>query len=452
MKPKSQKATLPDINSIILDSIADGVFTVDDNWLIQSFNDSAEKITGVTKKEAIGQRCCDVFKASICETQCALRETIKTGKPVVGKMIYIVDADGNRIPVSISTALLKDNEGNVIGGVETFRDLTLVENLRKEIDQKYSLGDIVSRNHKIQDIFSILPEIAASSATVLIDGESGTGKELIARAIHNLGNRVDEPFIAVNLAALPDTLLESELFGYKKGAFTDAHHDKPGRFALAGKGTLFLDEIGDISPSMQVRLLRVLQEKVYEPLGATDSTKTEARIIAATNSDIDKLVENGTFRQDLYYRINIVRITLPPLRERREDIPILADHFINRFNHLQGKDIAGVSDDTMSVLMSHDYPGNVRELENIIERAFVLCHSGVIKTKHLPESLISRTQKAVNKISHTATLDEIEIYIIRDALDRNDWNFKKTADELGVHKSTLYRKVERFDIKRSVKG
>ena len=451
MKPKSQKATQPDINSIILDSIADGVFTVDDNWLIQSFNASAETITGVTKKEAIGQRCCDVFKASICETQCALRETIKTGKPVVGKMIYIVDIDGNRIPVSISTALLKDNKGNVIGGVETFRDLTLVENLRKEIDKKYSLGDIVSRNHKIQEIFNILPEIAASSATVLIDGESGTGKELIARAIHNLGNRVDEPFIAVNLAALPDTLLESELFGYKKGAFTDAHQDKPGRFALAGKGTLFLDEIGDISQSMQVRLLRVLQEKMYEPLGATESAKTEARIIAATNRDIDKLVENGTFRQDLYYRVNIVRITLPPLRERREDIPILAGHFISRFNHLQGKDIAGISDDTMSVLMSHDYPGNVRELENIIERAFVLCHNGVIETKHLPESLISRKQKAVNKISHTATLDEIEIYIIRDALDRNDWNFKKTADELGVHKSTLYRKVERFDIKRPVK-
>lgn len=451
MRPKSQKATQHDINSIILDSITDGVFTVDDNWLIQSFNASAETITGVTKKEAIGQRCCDVFKASICETQCALRETIKTGKPVVGKMIYIVDIDGNRIPVSISTALLKDNEGNVIGGVETFRDLTLVENLRKEIDQKYSLGDIVSRNHKLQEIFSILPEVAASSATVLIDGESGTGKELIARAIHNFGNRVDEPFIAVNLAALPDTLLESELFGYKKGAFTDAHHDKPGRFALAEKGTLFLDEIGDISPSMQVRLLRVLQEKEYEPLGATESAKTEARIIAATNQDIDKLVENGTFRQDLYYRINIVRITLPPLRERREDIPILANHFISRFNHLQGKDIAGVSDDTMSVLMSHDYPGNVRELENIIERAFVLCHSGVIETQHLPESLISRTQAAVNKISHTATLDEIEIYIIRDALDRNDWHFKKTADELGVHKSTLYRKVERFDIKRPVK-
>lgn len=451
MRPKSQKATQTDINSIILDSITDGVFTVDDNWLIQSFNASAEEITGVTKKEAIGQRCCDVFKASICETQCALRETIKTGKPVVGKMIYIVDADGNRIPVSISTALLKDNEGNVIGGVETFRDLTLVENLRKEIDQKYSLGDIVSRNHKIQEIFSILPEIAASSATVLIDGESGTGKELVARAVHNLGNRADEPFIAVNLAALPDTLLESELFGYKKGAFTDAHQDKPGRFALAGKGTLFLDEVGDISPSMQVRLLRVLQEKVYEPLGATESVKTEARIIAATNRDIDKLVEDGTFRQDLYYRINIVRITLPPLRERREDIPILVNHFINRFNHLQGKDIAGVSDDTMNVLMSHDYPGNVRELENIIERAFVLCHSGVIETKHLPESLISRTQKAVNKISHNATLDEIEIYIIRDALDRNDWNFKKTADELGIHKSTLYRKVERFDIKRPAK-
>lgn len=451
MKPKSQKATLPDINSIILDSITDGVFTVDDNWRIQSFNASAEEITGVPKKEAIGQRCCDVFKTSICESQCALRETIKTGNPVVGKIIYIVDVDGNRIPVIISTALLKDNKGKVIGGVESFRDLTQVENLRKEIDRNYSLGDIISRNHKMQQIFNILPSIAVSSTTVLVDGESGTGKELIARAIHNLGDRADEPFVAVNLAALPDTLVESELFGYMKGAFTDAHRDKPGRFALAGKGTLFLDEIGDISPAIQVRLLRVLQEKIYEPLGSTKSVTTEARIIAATNRDIDKLVENGTFRQDLYYRINIVRITLPPLRDRHEDVPLLVNHFINRFNQLQNKDVAGVSDDTMSVLMSHDFPGNVRELENIIEHAFVLCHSGMIETEHLPESLISRTQNTVNKISHNATLDEIEIYIIRDALDRNDWNFKKTSDELGLHKSTLYRKVERFGIRRLVK-
>lgn len=258
---------------IILDSIADGVFTVDKEWRIRSFNQAAESITGVTRKEAVGKNCCDVFRASICETECALRRTMETGKPVVNKTVYIVNAQGNRVPISISTAILKDNKGRMIGGVETFRDLSLVEELRKELTGRYSFADIVSKNHQMRKLFEILPQAARSDSTVLIEGESGTGKELFARAIHELSGRRKKPFVAVSCAALPDALLESELFGYKAGAFTDAKKDKPGRFALAEGGTIFLDEIGDISPAMQVKLLRVLQERTFEPLGGTEAVK-----------------------------------------------------------------------------------------------------------------------------------------------------------------------------------
>jgi PAS domain S-box-containing protein len=254
-----------DAQSIILDSINDGVFTVDRQWRISSFNRAAERITSVLRRQAIGRACCEVFRANICESACALRETLSTGRPVLNRTIYILDVHGNRVPISISTAVFKDEQGNVIGGVETFRDLSLVEDLRKELEGKYTFADIVGRSPAMQRIFQILPQIARSESTVLIEGASGTGKELFARAIHDLSGRNRRRFVALNCGALPDTLLESELFGYKAGAFTDARRDKPGRFALAEGGTLLLDEIGDVSPAMQVRLLRVLQERVYEP-------------------------------------------------------------------------------------------------------------------------------------------------------------------------------------------
>ncbi len=430
----------------ILDSIADGVFTVDAEWRITSFNWAAEEITGVPRAEAIGRRCCDVFRASICETDCALRRTMETGKPIVNKAIYIVDAEGERVPISISTALLKDDAGRVIGGVETFRDLSLVEELRKELDGRHVFEDIVSRSHRMQQLFDILPEVARSNSTVLIEGESGTGKELFARAIHNLSPRRRKRLVTVNCGALPDTLLESELFGHKAGAFTDARRDRKGRFALADGGTIFLDEIGDVSPALQVRLLRVLQDGSYEPLGGTEPLTADVRVITATNKNLDELVAQGRFRQDLYYRINVVRLALPPLRERKEDVPLLVEHFITHFNRLREKDVTGLSPEVFAILMEHDYPGNVRELENIIEHAFVLCPGGMIEPHHLPEQLRPPGAEGPQLARGATTLKQIEARFIRDALARNNWNRLATARELGIHKSTLFRKIKSLGI------
>jgi PAS domain S-box-containing protein len=431
----------------ILDSTTDGVFTVDEEWKITSFNRAAEVITGVPRAEAIGETCCDVFRASICEADCALRHTIDTGQPIVGKMVYIINAEGKRIPISISTAILRDDQGRIMGGVESFRDMSVIDELRKELSRHYSFEDIISKNHRMRELFGILPQIAVSGSTTLVEGESGTGKELFARAIHNLSPRRKGPFVVANCAALPDTLLESELFGYKAGAFTGANRDKPGRFALARGGTLFLDEIGDMTPALQVRLLRVLQDRSFEPLGGTRAETTDARLVMATNRPLAELVERGEFRHDLFYRINVVRLELPPLRERKEDIPLLIDHFISRFNRLQGKDIGGLSPEAASVLAAHDYPGNVRELENIIEHAFVLCPGGVIEPQHLPAELRPAPSGPAEKPGEDTTLKKVEADAILQALRRNDWHRQAAADELGIHKTTLFRKIAALGIK-----
>jgi transcriptional regulator with PAS, ATPase and Fis domain len=285
---------------------------------------------------------------------------------------------------SISTAVLRDEERRVLGGVETFRDLTLVEALRREVEKSFTFEDIISRNQRMQEIFGILPDVALSDSTILIEGDSGTGKELMAKAIHNLSSRRAEPLIIVNCGAIPDTLLESELFGYKAGAFTGATRDKPGRFAQADGGTIFLDEIGDVSPALQVRLLRVLQDKSFQPLGGTQTQTSDVRVLAATNKDVRAMLQDGKFREDLYYRIQVFRISLPPLRERIEDIPLLAQHFVDRLNRLKGKDITGLSREALTSFMHYDWPGNIRELENSIEHAFILCHGGLIGLRHLP--------------------------------------------------------------------
>ena len=429
----------------ILESISDGVFTVDHAWQITSFNRAAEIITGVPRGEAVGRRCAEVFRASMCETACALRETMATGEPVIDRSAFIIDADGRRIPISVSTALLRDAAGRVVGGVETFRDLSLVEELRRELEGRFELGDLVSRSPAMRRIFDLLPQAAASESTVLVQGETGTGKELIARALHDFSPRAAGPFVPVNCGALPDTLLESELFGYKAGAFTGATRDKPGRFAAAAGGTIFLDEIGDVSPALQSRLLRVLEERTFEPLGSNETVRADVRVVAATHRDLAAMVDEGTFRRDLYYRIHVIRLRVPPLRERLEDVPLLVDHFITRFNRAQGKAVSGVSREALTVLMAHDYPGNVRELENIIERAFVLCAEGEIDRRHLPEDLVPRTadRSAVEEGADlAATVRAAEARSILDALQRHHFNRLAAARDLGMHKSTLFRKIK----------
>jgi PAS domain S-box-containing protein len=436
----------------ILESISDGVFTVDSNWRITTFNRAAEQITGVLRKEAVGQLCSEVFRSSMCGAACALKKTLETKEPVIGKSGYIIASDGNRIPVSISTAVLRDNTGRVIGGAETFRDLSELEMLRQELEGKFHAGDLASRSSLMQRVFEVLPAIASSPSTVLILGETGTGKELVARTIHSLSPRRRGPFIAVNCGALPETLLESELFGYKAGAFTGANRNKPGRFSMAKGGTVFLDEIAEIPPSLQVKLLRVLQERTYEPLGAVQPETTDARIIAATNKDLDEWVRTGLFREDLYYRVNVVRIDLPPLRSRKEDIPLLTDQFIARFNRLQQKNVQGIDYETLSLLMAYHWPGNIRELENIVERAFILCREGIIGIKHLPDELTGQSAAIKSDSSMRSVHDILDAQTINSTLRRTGFNRLAAARELGIHKTTLFRKMKRLGIEVPQRG
>jgi PAS domain S-box-containing protein len=445
VRAKAMKPAILSATEAILESISDGVFTVDMEWVVTSFNRAAEEITGVSRKEAIGKRCGEVFRSSMCGAECSLQQTLNTGKPVIGKSGYIINSDGNRIPISISTAVLRDGHGRVIGGAETFRDLSEVELLRQELEGKFRVGDLSSRSPLMQRLFEILPAIAASPSTVLILGETGTGKELVARTLHSLSPRNQGPFIAVNCGALPDTLLESELFGYRAGAFTGATRDKPGRFALAKGGTIFLDEIGEVSPALQVRLLRVLQERTYEPLGAVKSETSDARVIVATNRDLTEQVRRGLFREDLYYRVNVIRMELPPLRRRKEDIPLLAEQFIARFNRLQQKTVPGISAEALSLLMAHNWPGNIRELENVIERAFILCNEGQIAIGHLPEELRAHNTAETNCDVRSAH-DILDAQAIRASLERNAFNRLAVARELGIHKTTLFRRIKKLGI------
>ncbi len=439
----------PTSTEAILESICDGVFTVDATWHITSFNRAAEEITGVAREDAIGQICSEVFRCSLCENNCALAETLQSDKPIVQREGFIIRADGQRVPISISTAVLRDAAGNVIGGAETFRDLSEIETLRNSLQQRYRVGDLISHSSTMEPIFDLISTLADSSSTVLIEGETGTGKQLVARAIHSSGARADEPFVAVNCGALPDNLLESELFGYKRGAFTGAQQDKPGRLHSAGRGTLFLDEIGEISAPQQIKLLRVLQELQFEPLGGTKPEPLEARIIAATNRSLTDMVTEGTFRQDLFYRIQVITLELPPLRARMEDIPLLVEHFIQHFNQTQNRAIQGCQSDTMTLLMAHDWPGNVRELENVIEHAFILCRTEMIEPAHLPPTL--RGSRPLTSASNPKTeirtqRDLSEKHAILAALEEHDYNRQAAARTLGIHKTTLYRKIKALAI------
>lgn len=426
----------------VLDSIADGVFTVNRDWHITSFNRSAERITGISRSDALGQKCWDVFRSSLCDGSCALDVCMQRQTTISNKSIFIIRPDGEKVPISISAAPLYDTGGQLVGGVETFRDLSAIHYMRQQIEERYTFEDIVGKSRGMGRIFKIMPQVAQSNSSVLVVGESGTGKELVARALHNLSSRKDEPLVTVNCGALPDQLLESELFGYKAGAFTDAKRDKPGRFQLADKGTIFLDEIGDMPQHLQVKLLRVLQDKTFEPLGSIEPVTVNVRILAASNQDLDALVQEGKFRQDLYYRLNVVRLQLPPLRERLEDIPLLINHFLRKLNSLQEKSLEGVSEDVLSVLMRHTYPGNVRELENILEYASIMCPSGFIQVEHLPDHL-QPTQGQAFKAGPGSTLEDIKCRAVLEALERNQGKKMVTCRELGISKDTLRRMLAR---------
>jgi PAS domain S-box-containing protein len=433
--------------SLVFDSIPHGVFTVDEQCRITHFNHAAEEITGYARHEVMHRSCAEVLRSASCETNCLLRDSMRAGEDHRDQHTVIVTHEGRRIPIAVSTAALQNREGKIIGGVEMFRDLSEVVELRRRLEASYTVEDIVTKSAAMQSVREILPLVARSDSTVLIEGEPGTGKEMVARAIHHLGPRCEGPFVAVNCGAIPDTLVESELFGYVRGAFTDAKRDKPGRFALAQGGTLLLDEVGELSPAVQVKLLRVLQEREFTPLGTVQAVRADVRILAATNRDLGAEVRNRRFRQDLFFRLNVVRIALPPLRDRLEDVPMLVQHFIARFNALQGRRIAGISVAAMARLLAYSFPGNVRELENAIEHAFVVCAGSTIEASDLPPHIVpDRSAPLPLAEPSMRPLQGAEAAIIRETLERHRGHRGRAAEELGISRNTLWRKMRRYEI------
>ncbi|MDR3640865.1 MAG: sigma 54-interacting transcriptional regulator [Humidesulfovibrio sp.] len=424
-----------------MDSVADGIFTVDRDWNVIFFSNSAAGIVGVSPEKAVGRKCWDVFRTEGCAEHCVLRDCIGEDRKIVGRIMLVERADGVQVPVSVSAAPLKDQDGNVIGGVESFRDLSAAPSKRGggQLPKGFC-----SRDPSLADLLRILPQVAESEATVLLLGESGTGKEFFARAIHELSPRQKGPFVAVNCGALPENLMESELFGYKAGAFTDARRDKPGRFQLAENGTILLDEIGDLPLTLQAKILRVLQEREFEPLGGVAPVAADVRVIAATNRDLDRMVADGGFRQDLYYRLNVVRMTLPPLRERRGDIPLLVEHWFKRHRQAGGKDIPALSSEAMRLLMAYPFPGNIRELENILEYASILCPGGLIQVEHLPAGLRA-CEHPGPLLSSAPTMEEIRFRAATEAVERNGGNKNAACRELGISKDTLRRILNKAD-------
>jgi PAS domain S-box-containing protein len=431
-----------DVSELIFQSISDGVFTVDKNRIITAFNRAAELITGFEAREAVGKHCFDIFRTELCHTRCPLKDTLQHHDQVEDVRVSILTKEGCELPISVSTTVLRDPEGRVVGAVEFFRDLSSLEDLHRRLDERRALEDIVTVNREMHELVQLLPDVAKSECNVLIRGPSGSGKELLAQVIHSLSPRKYGPYIRINCAALPATLLESELFGYEKGAFTDAKRDKPGQFCLANGGTLLLDEISEMDPALQVKLLRVLNNGEYQPLGSTKTLRADARILAATNADLQDCIDAGTFRADLYFRINVVELCIPPLRERPADIPVLVDHFLKEFRKKTRKPIRRVAPEALAVLRRYGFPGNVRELENAMEHAFVMCHGEEIESHHLPAT-ITREGGATNGITPGK---RSEREVILEALSRHRGNRSKAAQELGIHRTTLWRKAKAYGL------
>ncbi|MCB1182290.1 sigma 54-interacting transcriptional regulator [bacterium] len=429
----------------MFNSVPEGVFAVDTDYRIIAVNDAALTALDLPRLRVIGRSAREVLHAGIGGDGCQLRRTMATGRPGLTLDQRLRDSLGRTFPATLSTGALHDDEGRIIGCVVTFVDLARVRQHLDVSDPDAAdapAGAMITGDPAMKRLFDLLPTLARSASSVLIQGETGTGKNLVARTLHGLSARADGPFITVNCAALPETLLESELFGYKAGAFTGAHRDKPGRFAAAEGGTLFLDEIGDIPLGMQVKLLRVLQEKVYERLGEQTPIPCDIRFVTATHRDLDEMVAAGTFRRDLYYRVNVLNLEIPPLRDRKGDVPRLAQRFVERLSLSRGRHVTGVSSAALELLMRHNYPGNVRELENILEHAWVMCRGTVIEPRHLPRDLQLLAPTAGPAAEDG--LSRVEAAYLLQVLERHGWHRGRAAAELGMHRTTLQRRLRRL--------
>jgi len=425
----------------ILDSIAEGLLTVDKNFKINFFNRAAEHITGYNREEVLDQYCKNVFKCELCESKCPIGLILESGNPIYDFRSSMEIKDGTRKPIKLNAAILKNDSDEPTGGVISFRDLSEIETIRKELISSGNFFGIIGHGKMMQEIFGLVQEIADSDAAVLIQGESGTGKEMVANAIQATSRRKSKPFVKINCAVFPETLLASELFGHIKGAFTDAIKNRPGRFELANGGTIFLDEIAEMPLQTQVQLLRVLQEGTFERVGESIQRKTDVRVIAATNLNIAEALKSNKLREDLYYRLNVIPIIIPPLRERTEDIPHLIKIFIKEYSKVYNKVINDVDDNVLEVLIKYPWPGNVRELENVIEFMVVRSKENIIKLNNLP-SIIKpelESNKTVSEFKKENTSELVQL------LHKHKWNKTKVAAELGIGRTTLWRLLKKID-------
>jgi len=435
---------------IIFDSIDMGIFTVNKGGHVTFFNTAAENISGYDRRQVLGKNCSTIFGTSdkICAS--LLTKTMKDGKPQTNHKGRITNIEGEEIPILANYVPLKNEKDVIVGGLATIRDLTLAQQLNQVIKKQYTFYDMIGKDPVMQKIFEKAAVIAVTEATVLIEGATGTGKDLMAKVIHSASRRAEQPFVKVNCAAIPNDLLESEMFGYVKGAFTGADKDKPGRFQEADGGTIFLDEIGDIPLGLQAKLLRVLEDKEFYRLGSPHTIKVNVRILSATNRGLENLVEEKQFREDLYYRLNVLRIDLPRLKDRQPDILLLIKSILRKLCAIRGYQYHGISENAMNLLLNYDYPGNVRELENILEHALIICQKEVIESHHLPVHIQNWTgPRFENGSDSTISLspqDEVEGKRIKETLKLHRGNRKKTAQTLGVDRTTLWRKMKRYNI------
>jgi two-component system response regulator HydG len=435
---------------IILDNLDIGVFTVTRGGHITFFNTRAESITGYSRVEVLGKPCSLIFDVDGSEDASLLRQSILDGRHRLNKKGLMKTKKGDVIPIRASYVALRNEQGSIVGGLGTVQDLSLIYQLNRAIKNRYIFADMIGKDPALQKIFEILPVVSESEATVLIEGPTGTGKDLLAKVIHNSSPRANKAFVKVNCAALPDNLLESEMFGYVRGAFTGADRDKPGRFQEADGGTLFLDEIGDLPLTLQAKLLRVLEDKEFYPLGSRRTSRVDVRIIAATNQGLEELVEEKKFRKDLFYRLNVIRLELPPLRERRGDVALLIEHIFSRLSGAKETCASRISAEAMEILLNYEYPGNVRELENILEHALIICRGENIEPSDLPISLQKSVMGAKMPVELVTSPDSPSRYSekerILEMLERCNWHRGKTASELHMDRTTLWRKMKKYSL------